>query len=274
MATVGNPTDASKGGFFGGATELATFLVQKGRDLNQATMEAALEIKEIDGIKYVWNRNNYRWEQIKPPIPDDVPVPATFKFFTLDGILEYIKQNTEGLIPSGDERLILQVVDETSVRLWSLPSKNHKERHVIAACDAHVPNVPFGRWLDVESFNTMLLSNFLETSERDEVFKVVKSMTREQNCNTSDDGVSQVITVKQGVSLVSNTQFKNPVPLQPMRTFTEVDQPESNFTLRVNGEACVALFEADGGAWKNEAVENIKQYLVAGTYASNVVVIA
>lgn len=53
-----------------------------------------------------------------------------------------------------------------------------------------------------------------------------------------------------------------------------VDQPESNFTLRVNGEACVALFEADGGAWKNEAVENIKQYLVAGTYASNVVVIA
>lgn len=90
----------------------------------------------------------------------------------------------------------------------------------------------------------------------------------------TDDGVSQVLTVKQGVSLAQNVTLQNPVPLKPMRTFSEVDQPESNFTLRVNGDADVALFEADGGAWKNAAVANIKNYLESKLYGYGVVVLA
>lgn len=51
----------------------------------------------------------------------------------------------------------------------------------------------------------------------------------------------------------------------PYRTFTEVAQPMSNFIFRVKdndryGVTC-ALFEADGGAWKNEAKANIKAHL-------------
>lgn len=128
--------------------------------------------------------------------------------------------------------------------------------------------------MDTETFNTMLLSMFIETQARADLFKVIKSMTKEQNLNTTDDGVSQVITVKQGVSLASNVQFQNPVPLKPMRTFAEIEQPESNFTLRVNEDAQAALFEADGGAWKNEAVKKIKDYLNRNLYGHNVVIIA
>lgn len=59
-----------------------------------------------------------------------------------------------------------------------------------------------------------------------------------------------------------------------MRTFSEVDQPESNFTLRVNENAECALYESDGGAWKNEAVSSIAHYVRQKLYASNVVVMA
>lgn len=40
-----------------------------------------------------------------------------------------------------------------------------------------------------------------------------------------------------------------------------VEQPESNFLIRLFDGAQVALFEADGGAWKLDARKNISEYL-------------
>lgn len=50
----------------------------------------------------------------------------------------------------------------------------------------------------------------------------------------------------------------------PFRTFIEIEQPESEFLLRAKkGYEGIefALFEADGGAWKKEAIDNIAAYL-------------
>ena len=53
----------------------------------------------------------------------------------------------------------------------------------------------------------------------------------------------------------------NPVKLQPFRTFHEISQPEIAFVFRMknsqSGVSC-ALFEADGGAWKFNAVHTDK----------------
>lgn len=56
----------------------------------------------------------------------------------------------------------------------------------------------------------------------------------------------------------------NPVTLKPFRTFHEIEQPEIAFVFRMkNGQSGVscALFEADGGAWKFNAVHSIAEYL-------------
>ena len=50
------------------------------------------------------------------------------------------------------------------------------------------------------------------------------------------------------------------VNMQPFRTFLEVEQPESVFLLRLDGNGNVGLFEADGGVWKREATRNISAY--------------
>ena len=60
----------------------------------------------------------------------------------------------------------------------------------------------------------------------------------------------------------------NPVRLKPYRTFREVSQPGSLFVVRAKraddgGLPKVALFEADGGKWKLEAIDNIRQYLTS-----------
>lgn len=55
---------------------------------------------------------------------------------------------------------------------------------------------------------------------------------------------------------------KNPIrKLKPYRTFNEVDQPESEFLLRLSEGGGVALYEADGGAWKLQARRNVAEYL-------------
>lgn len=268
-------------GFFNGSTELVEFLMNKAADAEEARQslirgeeDMAREVKDIGGVPHRWDVNKKMWMQMDIPVPKDEVVPEALEFFTLAGVVDYINANTEGLIPTDGSRIILQVEDQSKVILLSQPSENKKARHIIAKAVAHVPGIEFGRYMDTDSFNTMLLSKFIETDARKLLFAVVKSMTKQQSAQTTDDGVGQVVTVKEGVSMASNVTFQNPVPLRPRRTFTEVEQPESNFTLRVDEDANAALFESDGGAWKNEAVAKIKEYLQLHIDNPAVIVIA
>lgn len=266
----------NNGEMFNEAKELARYLVENGKELAMANADNIQKVIDIGGIPFMWDARNNKWIPIEVPLPADEPTAKPMGFYTLDGLIDYIQENVEGMIPSGDseEKLILQVVDWRQVVLWSKPSINRKERHVIALVLAHTPNIQFGYHMDNETFCTMLLSEFIDTEARASLFKVVKCLTNEQSLRTADDGVSQVVTVKQGVTLAADVKFENPVPLKPMRTFTEIEQPESNFTLRIDEKARPALFEADGGAWKNEAVVSIKEYLKSNLYGCNVVVLA
>lgn len=45
-------------------------------------------------------------------------------------------------------------------------------------------------------------------------------------------------------------------------TFLEVEQPESEFLLRVDPDEGIGFFEADGGIWKLEAKKNIADYFL------------
>ena len=66
---------------------------------------------------------------------------------------------------------------------------------------------------------------------------------------------------KELEKVLDNILDPNPVTLRPYRTFNEVEQPASQFVFRINKLANLALFEADGGKWKLEAVESIANYL-------------
>ena len=65
-----------------------------------------------------------------------------------------------------------------------------------------------------------------------------------------------------GVASKSDVIVPNPVCLAPYRTFQEIAQPYSNFVFRMADKQVPAfsLIEAEGGVWKNEAVDRIKKY--------------
>lgn len=91
---------------------------------------------------------------------------------------------------------------------------------------------------------------------------LLSRMTNENSVSTNDNGVTQTVEARQGVALNALVEIKPRVMLRPFRTFLEVEQPESEFLLRVDPDEGIGFFEADGGIWKLEAKKNIADYFL------------
>lgn len=105
-----------------------------------------------------------------------------------------------------------------------------------------------------------LRSLFIPNEGTAYLLDLLSKMTDKNSVSTNDNGVTQTVEATQGVALKEKVEIKPRVKLQPFRTFLEVDQPESEFLLRIDAEQGVGLFEADGGIWKLEAKRNISAY--------------
>ena len=135
------------------------------------------------------------------------------------------------------------------------------KRPQLVSVKATVPVIPFSNWRDQEEFNIMLQSMFIDDADRNLVLDFASHLKIEKGAEVQDNGISQMATVRDGVASLAQAKTPNPVTLRPYRTFNEVEQPASQFVFRINKSANLALFEADGGKWKLEAVESIANYL-------------
>ena len=185
------------------------------------------------------------------------PVASKLTVSTLTGLVDYIKTNVDHL----EGKLLIQVKSPEEVALYS-PLNADREREKYVSAEAILPNnVVYDRFLDTERFNIMLQSAFVDNEDKAKLLKYTALITDDTVKNFGDDGISQKVTVKTGVASVSDAVVPNPVTLAPYRTFPEVEQPESKFIFRMKEGPTAALFEADGGAWRNKAILNIKAYL-------------
>ena len=137
-------------------------------------------------------------------------------------------------------------------------------KYIVADYSDLIPRIDFGRYISIEEFIIMLKSKFIMTEDLEKIVKIVGNISDENITNYNDDGVTQQVTTKTGIARLGEVPLPPKVKLKPYRTFTEVEQPESEFLLRAKkdcGRIEFSLFEADGGAWKKEAIDNISKYL-------------
>lgn len=182
----------------------------------------------------------------------------TLKVNTLSGIVDYVKSNFDQM--EEYDTLLIQILSPTVVKLYSRLNSN-KNRDLLVEANAIIPDFDFDRFYDTENFNIKMQSCFVEDEDREIVLKVVGNIKNDEVKTYGDDGTSQTVTAKVGVANVENVVVPNPVTLRPYRTFQQVEQPASNFVFRMRTGPTAALFEADGGAWKNEAISTIQTYL-------------
>lgn len=208
---------------------------------------AAPNVQEIDGRTYTDKRI----------IPVERPRVKTLELTTLNSLVKLIQEESIDYITP----LIVQVSSYDAVEVFAGIQAADRKRENPYRCKAETIRIQFDQKLDYESMMIALKSKFVQTPELLELVKLLGSITEQSSAQVSDDGFSQNVVVRKGIALKDNKTINPIVKLKPYRTFAEIDQPESEFLLRLSDGANVALYEADGGAWKLEARKRIADYL-------------
>ncbi|OEU68487.1 MAG: hypothetical protein BBJ57_07355 [Desulfobacterales bacterium PC51MH44] len=249
-------------------------------DLTESAINKILSLSkpermEIDGIEYT--TGNYR-----PLI--DTHYPEPLKVSTLTGLTEYINKEVDKL---SIDSLFLLVASPRRVCLTSKLDQR-KSRAVYIEAELIEAGFNFNRHSDTDGFlrhNFINLDQFIigiqsqfkdgeKTFPIKQLLEFVSTIKSSNVKKVVDNGISQTTHLESGITgseLVEIAGPQEPILLKPFRTFREIDQPESLFQLRMDGSGqntTMALFEADGGAWKLEAVRRIKGWLDKNTKAT------
>lgn len=190
------------------------------------------------------------------------PKASAIQMSTLSSLIDYIKAN----IDERAKKMIIHVKSPTKVLYYSMLDAERLREYMVEV-NAQVPIFRFNQFIDHEEFCINLQSKFIDDLETDRALLLKFAGTVEAGtvAEYGDDGVTQKATVKTGIASKGEAVVPSPVNLIPYRTFVEVEQPQSQFIFRMkqekyDGIQC-ALFEADGGAWEIDAMNEIKAFL-------------
>lgn len=208
------------------------------------------------GDKHYYNANQFDLLEVNPR-----EIAPTLQLCTLDSLIDYLKSDNDAISAS---KKIIVVESPKDVTVYDQVDWEYGRRPQLVSVVAYTPDIQLNQWNSQEQFNIMLQSAFIDEDDRQVVLEFASALKVENGADIVDNGINQTTTVKSGVASLAKATAPNPVTLRPYRTFTEVAQPSSQFVLRINKDAELALFEADGGKWKLEAIKNIADYLKAG----------
>lgn len=182
----------------------------------------------------------------------------SLRLTNLSGLVDYVKSHFDH-----EKQLLIHIESPTSVAVYdALDDKNDRRAYVRAK--AMLPTIKLEQFLTREKFNIQLQACYVDNPGKAALLEAISTIVEDESIKQEDNGVTQTMTAKTGVTTREEKAIPNPVELKPYRTFIEVPQPESAFVFRIEksnqGPAC-GLFEADGGAWEHNAMSGIKDYL-------------
>lgn len=229
-----------------------------------------------EALQYIVGLSEARVQNIKLPdgtvqtysdkaltrLSKHIPYAKPIEMSNLSSLIDYIMSNIDKM----SDKMIIQVVGPERVILFSQLDEE-RNRETLAIVELQSPKFSYGNFIEHEGFCINVQAKFINdvTTDKDILLKFAGTVEAGTVAEYGDDGVTQKATVKTGIASKGEAIVPNPVRLKPFRTFVEVEQPVSDFIFRIkqdkyDGITC-ALFEADGGAWKNAAMASIKEYL-------------
>ena len=219
----------------------------------------APNIKEINGIQFSDKTLHEIPREAKPitrPAPEKLPVK------TLSGLVDFVKSKECVRWP-----MMYILVNEPDKVLVVTDPREDESRVKLFAAEADLPSIRYGSFMDQESMIIMLRSLFVMTDDTKALLTLISNIKEENVRTTSDSGAYQEVVAKTGVGVVGPVTVEPIQKLKPFRTFVEIDQPVSEFLFRLqpgkqgSGGPTMAIFEADGGAWRNTARGNVSAFL-------------
>lgn len=186
--------------------------------------------------------------------------PERLDLNSLDALVKLVK--TEAL-KRYDSPIYLTIPNHETVICFSQPDVPEGRFTRISYYCAKATDVP--GWeartqLSFEEAMIALRTRFQPTPDTEYALKLLSEITTGAKITFNDNGVATSVVTKKGIDLQSNQAIRPIIALKPYRTFQEVEQPASQFHIRVSDRG-ISFIEADGGMWKLAARETIKAYL-------------
>ena len=215
--------------------------------VNRIVALAAPTTVEVDGSVYS--------NQELIHIQDKKPMPQCIDLTGLDSICKMVRNEAEhvGL------QIFIQVKDYKSVSVFTSLDAD-EDRLYLYKCIADTPAVTTDKFMPYEKAVIELRSLYIPNEGTKYLLQLLSSISNESKVTSTDNGVTQQVEARSGIALNSMVKIEPRVTLQPFRTYIEVEQPASEFLLRINERGEIGFFPADGGVWKLEATRNVAAY--------------
>lgn len=214
------------------------------------------KVQEIEGRHFFLNGDGAT--EILP----EVFQPETMGLNSLDAMVKMVK--TEAM-KKYQVPFYIAVNSHTKVYCFGQP-KDESERFVrgvlYAATATDIPGWNRSEQMNFEEAMIALRTRFQTTDDTVYALKLLSDITTGSRVTYNDNGIATSVVTRKGIDLQANTAIKPIVSLRPYRTFQEVEQPASDFLIRIN-EKGILFTEADGGMWKLKARNTIKEYFEA-----------
>ena len=215
--------------------------------VNRLVELAAPTIHEVDGSVYSSKEMVH--------VADKKPMPRCIDLTGLDSVCKMVRNeaNHVGL------QIFIQVKDYKSVSVFTSLDSD-EDRQYLYKCVADTPAVTTDRFMPYEKAVIELRSLYIPNEGTKYLLQLLSSISNESKVTSTDNGVTQQVEARSGIALNSLVKIEPRVTLQPFRTFIEVEQPASEFLLRINERGEIGFFPADGGVWKLESTRNVAAY--------------
>lgn len=216
---------------------------------------------EVNGRTFLVTGSDYT--EVEPP---ELAKPGMYITRSLNALVVLIKSEVDS--QTENPPLYVSCNTYSGVEVFTTPNPEDELRRwqpYHATASDLPPLVEDVRWSFDEAM-IKLRSMFQrapegEKNDVDYILDLLSHMSFDQSVKSDDNGITQTVQVRKGVSFVENKAVRPIVTLAPYRTFQEVEQPESEFVFRVYDDRSISLTAADGGMWKLAARDAVKHYL-------------
>lgn len=213
------------------------------------------DIREIEGATFAIGT-----EGDAVQIRKAIDCPAEISLSSLDALVTLVQTEANPMCTC--KPLYISAVGHDKVICFTRPLEELRldriRHYTVTAKD--VPGWNEKVTLSFEEALIALRTRFQHTEDTEYALKLLSDITTGSKVTYNDNGVATSVVTRKGIDLQSNTAIRPIIRLRPYRTFQEIEQPESEFLIRVS-ERGITFVEADGGMWRLKARSSIKAYL-------------
>jgi hypothetical protein len=191
-----------------------------------------------------------------------VPQPVAAEPITLHSLDALVWMVKTEALEMYNAPIYIEALGHNDVACFLRPVKENRlhRPHLYSVVAKDVPGLASETNLPFEQAMIAVRTSFQPSSDSDYLLKLLSEITCGAKVTYADNGIATSIVQTKGIALQEGTSIRPIVSLKPYRTFQEIEQPASEFHIRIS-EKGIRFIESDGGMWKLAARKTIVEYL-------------